>query len=224
MMKRDETMNHIQIAIDGPAGAGKSTIAKLIAKKLNYIYIDTGAMYRAITLKAMNLNIDLNDENSFNFVKKTKFKFINTLLFMDGVNVSKEIRETKVSNHVSLVSSHLSVRTNLVKMQQKMAKKHSVVMDGRDIGYKVLPNADFKFFLTASIKKRAERRYLDNLERKIESNLFTIEIEIERRDYLDTTRIHSPLKPADDAIEIDTSHLTIDEVVALIIKTVREED
>ncbi len=217
-------MNHIQIAIDGPAGAGKSTIAKLIAKKLNYIYIDTGAMYRAITLKAMNLNIDLNDENSFNFVKKTKFKFINTLLFMDGVNVSKEIRETKVSNHVSLVSSHLSVRTNLVKMQQKMAKKHSVVMDGRDIGYKVLPNADFKFFLTASIKKRAERRYLDNLERKIESNLFTIEIEIERRDYLDTTRIHSPLKPADDAIEIDTSHLTIDEVVALIIKTVREED
>jgi len=223
-MKRDETMNHIQIAIDGPAGAGKSTIAKLIAKKLNYIYIDTGAMYRAITLKAMNLNIDLNDENSFNFVKKTKFKFINTLLFMDGVNVSKEIRETKVSNHVSLVSSHLSVRTNLVKMQQKMAKKHSVVMDGRDIGYKVLPNADFKFFLTASIKKRAERRYLDNLERKIESNLFTIEIEIERRDYLDTTRIHSPLKPADDAIEIDTSHLTIDEVVALIIKTVREED
>ena len=217
-------MNHIQIAIDGPAGAGKSTIAKLIAKKLNYIYIDTGAMYRAITLKAMNLNIDLNDENSFNFVKNTKFKFINTLLFMDGVNVSKEIRETKVSNHVSLVSSHLSVRTNLVKMQQKMAKKHSVVMDGRDIGYKVLPNADFKFFLTASIKKRAERRYLDNLERKIESNLFTIEIEIERRDYLDTTRIHSPLKPADDAIEIDTSHLTIDEVVALIIKTVREED
>ena len=217
-------MNHIQIAIDGPAGAGKSTIAKLIAKKLNYIYIDTGAMYRAITLKAMNLNIDLNDENSFNFVKKTKFKFINTLLFMDGVNVSKEIRETKVSNHVSLVSSHLSVRTNLVKMQQKMAKKHSVVMDGRDIGYKVLPNADFKFFLTASIKKRAERRYLDNLERKIESNLFTIEIEIERRDYLDTTRVHSPLKAADDAIKIDTSDLNIEQVVALITQTVREEE
>jgi len=224
MTKRGETMKHTQIAIDGPAGAGKSTIAKLIAKRLNYIYIDTGAMYRAITLKAMDLNVDLNDENSFTFVKKTRFKFINSSLFMDGIDVSEKIRETKVSNHVSLVSSHLLVRTDLVKMQQRMAKRHSVVMDGRDIGYKVLPEADFKFFLTASIKKRAERRHLDNLQRKIESELFTIEIEIERRDYLDTTRIHSPLKAADDAVMIDTSDLTIEEVVALIIKTVREEE
>ncbi|MCK5762414.1 MAG: (d)CMP kinase, partial [Candidatus Izimaplasma sp.] len=204
--------------------AGKSTIAKLIAQNLNYIYIDTGAMYRAITLKAMNLEIDLEDELLFEFVKKTKFKFINTLLFMDGIDISKEIRETKVSNHVSLVSSHLQVRENLVKMQQKMAKRHNVVMDGRDIGYKVLPEADFKFFLTASIKKRAERRHLDNLERKIDSDIFTIEIEIERRDYLDTTRIHSPLIVADDALVIDTSDLSIEDVVALITKTVREEE
>ncbi len=217
-------MKNIQIAIDGPAGAGKSTIAKLIANNLNYIYIDTGAMYRAITLKAMNLNVDLEDERSFDFVKKTKFKFINTNLFMDGTDVSEEIRETKVSNHVSLVSSYYSVRQDLVRMQQKMAKRHSVVMDGRDIGYKVLPDADYKFFLTASIKQRAQRRHLDNLERKIESDIFTIEIEIERRDYLDTTRVHSPLKSADDAIKIDTSDLTIEEVVALIIKTVREEE
>ena len=224
MMKRGETMKHIQIAIDGPAGAGKSTIAKLIAKNLNYVYIDTGAMYRAITLKAMNLNIDLEDENLFEFVKKTRFKFIDHKLFMDGIDVSGEIRETKVSNHVSLVSSHLSVRQDLVRMQQKMAKRHSVVMDGRDIGYKVLPDANFKFFLTASINKRAERRHLDNLERKIESDIFTIEIEIERRDYLDTTRKHSPLKAAKDALKVDTSDLNIEEVVALITKTVREEE
>ncbi len=217
-------MKHIQIAIDGPAGAGKSTIAKLIARNLGYIYIDTGAMYRAITLKAMNLNINLHDEKSFDFVKQTKFEFNNGQLHMDGIDVSHEIRETKVSNHVSLVSSYFSVRQNLVKMQQDMANYHSVVMDGRDIGYKVLPNADFKFFLTASIKKRAERRHLDNLDRNIESDIFTIEIEIERRDYLDTTREHSPLKAADDAIMVDTSELNIEQVVMVITQRVREEE
>lgn len=217
-------MKHIQIAIDGPAGAGKSTIAKLIAKNLKYIYIDTGAMYRAITLKAMNLDVDLEDERAYSFVKNTKFEFIDTELWMDGTNISHEIRETKVSNHVSLVSSYFSVRSDLVKMQQDMAESHSVVMDGRDIGYKVLPNADFKFFLTASIKTRAQRRHLDNIERKIDSDIFTIEIEIERRDYLDTTRVHSPLKAADDAIIIDTSDLNIEQVVALITQTVREEE
>ncbi|MCK5388809.1 MAG: (d)CMP kinase [Candidatus Izimaplasma sp.] len=217
-------MKHIQIAIDGPAGAGKSTIAKLIAKNLNFIYIDTGAMYRAITLKAMDLNVDLHDEKSFDFVKNTKFIFKNGQLHMDGIDVSHKIRETKVSNHVSLVSSYFSVRQNLVKMQHSMANSHSVVMDGRDIGYKVLPNADYKFFLTASIKQRAKRRHLDNLERKIASDIFTIEIEIERRDYLDTTREHSPLKAADDAIMVDTSELNIEQVVKLITQRVREEE
>ncbi len=217
-------MKSVQIAIDGPAGAGKSTIAKLIAKELNYVYIDTGAMYRAITLKAMDLNLDLEDEKSYNFVHKTRFKFKDGLLWMDGINISDAIRETKVSNHVSLVSSFLSVRQDLVKMQQKMAKRNHVVMDGRDIGTKVLPNADFKFFLTASIEKRAQRRHLDNLQRNIESDIFTIEIEIERRDYLDTTRIHSPLRAADDAIKVDTSDLNIEQVVAVITKTVREDE
>ena len=217
-------MKHIQIAIDGPAGAGKSTIAKLIAKNLNFIYIDTGAMYRAITLKAMDLNVDLHDEKSFDFVNNTKFEFKNGQLHMDGIDVSHKIRETKVSNHVSLVSSYFSVRQNLVKMQHSMVNSHSVVMDGRDIGYKVLPNADYKFFLTASIKQRAKRRHLDNLERKIASDIFTIEIEIERRDYLDTTREHSPLKAADDAIMVDTSELNIEQVVKLITQRVREEE
>ncbi len=217
-------MKGTQIAIDGPAGAGKSTIAKLIAKNLNYIYIDTGAMYRAITLKALNLGIDMHDERLFEFMKKTTFAFVNGKLFMDDIDVSHEIRETKVSNNVSLVSSYFTVRKELVAKQQEMARNHDVVMDGRDIGYKVLPDADFKFFLTASIKKRAERRHLDNLERGIESDIFVIEIEIERRDYLDTTRIHSPLKAAADAVMVDTSDLNIEQVVELITQRVREED
>ena len=217
-------MKHIQIAVDGPAGAGKSTIAKLLAKELNYTYIDTGAMYRAITLKAIENDIDINIETKFDFIYKTNFQFKKDNLFMDSVNVSQRVRKNDVSNNVSQVSSYLSVREKLVSVQQAMAKNENIVMDGRDIGYKVLPNADFKFFLTASIEERAERRHKDNLEREIESDINLLRTEIARRDYLDTTREHSPLKPADDAIIIDTSHLTIDEVVTLITLRIREVD
>ncbi len=215
-------MKYIQIAVDGPAGAGKSTIAKLLAKELNYTYIDTGAMYRAITLKAIEKKIDINIETEFDFIYKTNFKFKKDSLFMDGINVSQRVRNNDVSNNVSKVSSYLSVREKLVSIQQLMAKNENVVMDGRDIGYKVLPNANFKFFLTASIDERAERRHKDNLERDIKSDIKLLRTEIARRDYLDTTRLHSPLKPADDAIIIDTSHLTIDEVVSLITLRIRE--
>lgn len=215
-------MNYIQIAIDGPAGAGKSTIAELLAADLNFSYIDSGAMYRAITLKAMRLKIDLEDESKYDFVLTTKFDFVNGIIFMDGLDVSKEIRETEVSNNVSLVSSFLFVREELVKAQQKLAENNNIVMDGRDIGYKVLPNAKYKFYLDASIKRRALRRHLDNLERNIKSDLDVIEEEIKRRDYLDTTRLHSPLKAADDAIIIDTSELTINQVVELLTKKVKE--
>ncbi len=217
-------MNLIQIAIDGPAGAGKSTIAKLIAEHLNYIYIDSGAMYRAITLKAINLGIDLEDERKYDFVKETKFTFLNGTLFMDGIDVSHDIRENNVSNNVSLVSSYYFVREELVRSQQELALNHNVVMDGRDIGYKVLPNAKYKFYLTASIVKRAERRLLDNNERKIESDLKGLEREIRRRDFLDTTRKHSPLKAADDAVIIDTSELTINQVVKLITDKIMEDE
>ena len=217
-------MNYIQIAIDGPAGAGKSTIAKLIAEHLNYIYIDSGAMYRAITLKAINLGIDLEDERMYEFVKDTEFKFLEGILFMDGEDVSHDIRENIVSNNVSLVSSYFFVREELVMAQQKLAKNHNIVMDGRDIGYKVLPDAKYKFYLTASIKKRAERRNIDNFERNIESNLEVIEKEIERRDFLDTTRKYSPLKAADDAVIIDTSDLAIDQVVKLITDKIMEDE
>ena len=177
-------MNYIQIAIDGPAGAGKSTIAKLIAEHLNYIYIDSGAMYRAITLKAINLGIDLEDERKYKFVKDTDFRFLNGTLYMDGIDVSHDIRENDVSNNVSLVSSFLSVRKELVLAQQVLADNHNVVMDGRDIGYKVLPNAKYKFYLTASIKKRAERRNIDNIKRNIKSDLEIIEKESLKNHYL----------------------------------------
>lgn len=215
-------MKYMQIAVDGPAGAGKSTIAKMIAKELDFTYIDTGAMYRAVTLKAIENNIDIDDEVKFDFIYETKFEFKDGHLYMDGYDISERVRNNDVSNNVSKVSSYLHVREQLVNVQQLMAKNESVVMDGRDIGYKVLPNADLKFFLTASIEERANRRHLDNLNRKIESDLEILKTEIARRDYLDTTREHSPLKPADDAIIIDTSYLTIDEVVTSITLRIRE--
>jgi cytidylate kinase len=217
-------MPHTQIAIDGPAGAGKSTIAKLVASELGFIYIDTGAMYRAITLKALRLKIDVTDEDAFHFVYETNFSFEDGTLFMDGENVSKAIREDNVSNNVSLVASYISVRKKLVKVQQKLAENKNVVMDGRDIGYHVLPHADYKYYLTASIEKRAERRFYDNLARGIKSDMDTIKEEIKRRDHFDSTREHTPLKKADDAKVIDTSNLAIDQVVKLIIQNVREEE
>ncbi len=217
-------MKTVQIAIDGPAGAGKSTIAKRVAKAFNYIYIDTGAMYRAITLKAMRLNVNLDDPNEFDFIDSTKFKYDEGNLILDNEDVGQLIRSREVSNNVSLVSSHLTVRNKTVKRQQELAKNINVVMDGRDIGTNVLINADFKFFLTASVQTRARRRYKENLERGIHSTLEDLQREIEARDKFDTSREHSPLKAAEDAIIIDTSDMTIDEVVSTIKRKVREDE
>lgn len=215
-------MKFLQVALDGPAGAGKSTIAKIVSERLNYTYIDTGAMYRAITLKAIELGLDLEDESVFDFVYTTDFEFQNGTLFMDGVDISLRIREHDVSNNVSRVSSYLSVRKQLVLAQQKMAQCTNVVMDGRDIGTVVLPSSPLKFFITASIETRAERRHLDNLNRGLESDLDVLIEEIRIRDLKDSTRKHSPLKPADDAKIIDTSYMTLEEVVALITLRIRE--
>ncbi len=212
----------MQIAMDGPAGAGKSTIAKLVSERLGMTYIDTGAMYRAVTLKAMELGVDLEQEASFSFVADTEFAFEDGRIRMDGVDVSEAVRQTAVSNNVSLVSSYLSVREALVERQQELAAAGDVVMDGRDIGYKVLPDADFKFFLTASIEERAKRRHEDNLARGIASDIEQLKQEITRRDHLDTTREHSPLRPAADAIIVDTSDMTIAEVVDMITDKIRE--
>lgn len=214
-------MNYVKIAIDGPAASGKSTIAKLVSKELGYEYIDTGSMYRAITLKALTLGIDIEKESNFGFVEETLLRFENGNIVMDGVDVSSKIRKHKVSNNVSLVSSYLSVRKSCVKIQKDIAETSNVVMDGRDIGTVVLPDADFKFFLTASIEKRAERRYKDNIERGLNSSIEILKEKIAQRDHFDSTREHSPLKPAEDAFIIDTSDLTIEQVVALITNKIR---
>ena len=217
-------MKVTQIAIDGPAGAGKSTIAKHVAKALNYTYIDTGAMYRAITLKALNKGLELSDDSVYSFIDDTLFEFKDGKLYMDHTDVSNDIRTRNISNNVSLVSSHLTVREKTVKRQQVLAKNLNVVMDGRDIGTHVLPEADYKIFLTASVETRARRRYKENLERGIHSTLEDLQKEIEARDHFDTTRQHSPLKAAHDAIVIDTSTMSIEDVIGTIMKLVREDE
>ncbi len=217
-------MSTVQIAIDGPAGAGKSTIAKLVAERFGYTYIDTGAMYRAITLKAMRLNVDLNDEDAFDFLDQTTFDYKDGVLFMDNRPVDNEIRSREVSNNVSVVSSHREVRRKLVQRQREMAQDRNLVMDGRDIGYHVLPDADYKFFLTADVATRAKRRFLENAKYGIHIPLEDLEAEIIRRDEFDTNREESPLRPAEDAIIIDTSDMDIPDVVKTIEAKVREED
>ncbi len=217
-------MKSIQIAIDGPAGAGKSTIAKLVAKAFNFVYIDTGAMYRAVTLKAIRLNVNLADDNAFDFIDQTRFDYIDGNLIMDGENVDGLIRTREISNKVSLVSSHLSVREKTVKRQRTLSEGKNVVMDGRDIGYHVLPNATFKFFLTADVSTRAQRRYNENKKRNIHSSLADLKEEIVARDHFDSNRKHSPLRPADDAIIVDTSNMSIDEVIETIKAKVREDE
>ncbi|MDD3126424.1 MAG: (d)CMP kinase [Candidatus Izemoplasmatales bacterium] len=205
-------MNHNALAIDGPAAAGKSTVAKLLAKRLGYIYIDTGAMYRAATYKALIQNVDLNDPNAFSFLDNTKMEFHDGELYMDNENIASKIRSHQVSNNVSLVSSHIPVRIKLVAIQQKIAKNANVVMDGRDIGTVVLPHADLKIFMTASVEERARRRHEENLLSGIESEYTRILKDIEKRDKFDSTRLYNPLRQAEDALYLDTTNLDINEV------------
>lgn len=214
---------NFRIAIDGPAGAGKSTISKKVAEILGFEYIDTGAMYRAVTMKALALKINLHNEEDYIFLEETKIDFRNQRLFLDDKDVSEEIRNLEVSNNVSLVSSFGYVREKLVKLQREIAKNKNVIMDGRDIGTVVLPDAELKIFLNADIKERARRRLQERLENKLpaQSLAETIE-EIKERDRKDSNRELSPLQKAADAIEIDTSELNVEEVVEEIIKLVVE--
>jgi cytidylate kinase len=211
-------MKYHALAIDGPAGAGKSTVAKLLAKKLGYVYIDTGAMYRATTFKALKLKVDLKNPESFSFLDSTKMTFKDGVLFLDDEDISQKIRTHVVSDNVSLVSSHIPVRNKLVDLQQKIANNENVVMDGRDIGTVVLPHADLKIFMTATVEERARRRHEENLATGIESDFQTILKDIEKRDKFDSTRSYNPLKQAEDAIYFDTSKLNIEAAADKIYK------
>lgn len=217
----------ISIAIDGPAAAGKSTVAKIIAEKLSYIYIDTGAMYRALTYKALNNNINLEDEESLiSILKETSIDLFASengqLIFLDDVNVTNEIRSSDVTNSVSAVAKHRLVREEMVHRQQNFAKSGGVVMDGRDIGTHVMPQAEVKIFLLASVEERAIRRHTENKQKGYPSNLEVLKEEIAQRDKMDSEREVAPLKKADDAVQIDTTSLTIEDVVNRILNIVHE--
>lgn len=213
----------IVIAIDGPAGAGKSTISKKIAQLLNIEYIDTGAMYRALTLKALDIGVDPKcQEGVIGILKDTSIDFRNNHIYLDEKNVDIEIRQNIINKNVSYIAKIKEVRNYLVKVQQELAEKKSLVMDGRDIGTVVLPNADFKFFITASTEERAKRRYKELIEKGESSiSLTQIESEIEDRDRIDSTRATSPLIQAEDAYLIDTTSRTIDESINEILKIVK---
>jgi cytidylate kinase len=209
-------MKRHALAIDGPAGAGKSTVAKLLAKRLGYVYIDTGAMYRAATYKALRLKVDLTNPEAFGFLVSTDMTFHGSILFLDGENVGEKIRTQVVTNNVSMVASHIPVRNHLVALQQKIALDADVVMDGRDIGAVVLPHADLKIYMTATVEERARRRHEENLENGRESDYQKILKDIERRDRIDSSRSYNPLKQAADAVFLDTSNLAIEAVADTI--------
>jgi cytidylate kinase len=217
----------ISIAIDGPAAAGKSTVAKILAEKLSYLYIDTGAMYRALTYRALQEGIDLCDENALIALLKDTYIELKPsdrgqLVFVNGEDVTNVIRGEEVTNSVSLVAKHPLVREEMVVRQRAFAKHGGVVMDGRDIGTYVLPHAEVKIFLKASVDERAKRRHAENIARGFASDLETLKKEIARRDKLDSEREVAPLKKAEDAVEIDTTSLSIEDVVNEIMKIINE--
>lgn len=220
-------MGHFNIAIDGPAGAGKSTIAKLAASKLGFVYIDTGAMYRAMALYFLRLGIKAEDESAVAEACRDvditiRYEDSAQQVILNGENVSGLIRTEEVGNMASASSGYIPVREKLVELQKQLANRENVVMDGRDIGTCVLPDAPVKIYLTASVKVRAMRRYKELQEKGKASSLNVIEQDIEDRDYRDMHREHSPLKQAEDAILVDSSQMTVDEVANAIINLARE--
>lgn len=211
----------ISVAIDGPAGAGKSSIAKAVSKKLGFVYIDTGAMYRAVAVYAIENNIEIKEEN---FTEQILDKIDITIeydeegqkIFLCGKDVSKRIREADASVGASNVAVIPAVRLKLVAIQRELAKKTSVIMDGRDIGTYVLPDADVKIFLTASVEERARRRFLEMTEKGMEADFESVKRDIIYRDKNDSEREFAPLRQAEDAVLVDTSDMTIDEVIEKI--------
>ena len=214
---------NISIAIDGPAGAGKSTIAKKVAESLSIEYIDTGSMYRALTLKVIQNG--LNPENTNDVIRvmnDTDIDFKDNSIYLDGIKVDEQIRENIINNNVSFIAKIKEVREGMVNIQQKLSNCKSVIMDGRDIGTVVLPNADFKFFLTATSDIRAIRRHKELTEKgEVNITIQQIKEEIENRDIIDSTREIAPLRESEDSYRIDTTDKTIDECVEEIISIVK---
>ncbi len=217
----------LNIALDGPAGSGKSTVAKIIAQKLNILYLDTGAMYRACALKCYLSGVDVKDEKAVEEIMKNvdvrvEYKNGAQITLLDGKDVSTDIRKPEVSMLASAVSAHAVVREKMVELQRAVAKSMDCVLDGRDIGSVVLPNAKFKYFITADSKVRAERRYKELIERGTPVDFEKLHEEIIQRDYNDSHRKNSPLVQATDAKLIDTSSLSVDEVVETILNDVEK--
>ena len=216
-------MKKMNIAIDGPASAGKSTIAKKVAEQLGYIYLDTGAMYRTLTYAALSNEVDLQDEDALHtLLKGIRITFSTAenemqRVFLNDEDVTDSIRSEEVTQNVSLVSSFAKVREEMVARQKSIARSGGVVMDGRDIGTVVLPDAEVKIFMTATAEERALRRYKENIAKGMTTSLEELTEDMKRRDHLDSTRSVSPLKKAEDAIVLDSTHLEIDEVVKQIL-------
>lgn len=217
-------MKKITIAIDGPAAAGKSSVAKLVAARLGYNYLDTGAMYRALTLKALENNIDVNDEEALSdLLDKTDIEFRgNNNIYIDHVDRSMGIRSVEVSSNVSDVSKHEKVRIKMVDLQRQILTKGGYVIDGRDIGTYVCPKAELKIFQTASVEERAIRRFDENKLKGMNTSLEDVINDIKNRDLIDSSRSFAPLSKANDAVEIDTTKLSIDQVVDKIVELAKE--
>ena len=209
------------IAIDGPAGAGKSTIARRVAKELSFIYVDTGAMYRAMALYLLHKNVDRTNTEQIGEVCQNaeisiEYQNGEQIVLLNGENVNAYLRTEEVGNMASMTSAILEVREKLLELQRTLAREKDVIMDGRDIGTHVLPDADVKIYLTASVEIRAKRRYKELVEKGVQCDLKEIEKDIEERDYRDMTRKIAPLKKAEDAILVDSSDMTLKEVVNTI--------
>ena len=226
VQKTEENM--INIAIDGPAGAGKSTIAKKVAAEKNYIYVDTGAMYRAMALYLLRSGIDREDAAAISAACgkpeiTIEYRDGIQVVLLDGENVNEFLRTPRVSDMASRSSANPDVRAKLLELQKDLARRENVVRDGRDIGTVVLPDAQFKIFLTASVDVRADRRYRELIEKGEKADLDEIKAQIKERDERDMNRPISPLKQAEDAVLVDTSDMTIDEVVAAIMRIIEEK-